>query len=328
MRCSSRNVGVLLVTLLSPIWASCGNPTPLPTRPTPTTEPATPTTSPAPPPPVPIATATRVSINGNFALSTIGETTQLTATATLSDGSTKDVTGDGKWTSGDTRVIAVSPTGLMTVVGFGASSISFVYQTRFAGTTATATPAGTFVILGGVREPGEGPILGVRVVDVTSGRSVVTDSSGQFSMAELRSPQAHVKGEKDGYEPAEGDATGARIDLPMQHVVRLTVGDTVKPAVLAPHDLSYTVGGRRCDDCRLIRVAVPQPGIVQVHVTWGNTASNLSLFAEGQVVEGGARELTADVPIAAPREVLMYLGMTPPGSVSSHTAFTFERSLK
>ena len=96
---------------------------------------------------------------------------------------------------------------------------------------------------------------------------------------------------------------------------------------MGQNGLVYPVGGNSCTDCRLIRVVVPQAGTVHVHVTWV-TAATLSLYAEGQVVNGGTRELTADVRIDAPREVLMYLGGTPSNGLSTDTAFTFETSMR
>jgi hypothetical protein len=78
----------------------------------------------------------------------------------------------------------------------------------------------------------------------------------------------------------------------------------------------------------VIHVFVPQAGTVHIQVTWTVAASQLSLFAEGQVVKGTARELTADVPINASREVLMYLGAEPPNAVGTHTPFTFATSLR
>jgi hypothetical protein len=312
---SSRGNSILLLILLAPIWTSCGKDEPSVTAPT------TPTSTPAP-------AVTRVSINGNVTLTRVGETTQLTAVATLSDNTTKDVTSDGRWLLSDIRVITISPTGLITAVGFGAHDVFFTYQTKGAQMTVTVTPPGTFAIAGRVREPGVGGLANVRVVDTMSGGSATTDSEGQFSLAELPRLQAHFKAEKEGYEPAEVDATQTNVDLPLQRVVRLVAGETVKPAGLAPNDLSYTVGSNRCNDCRLIRVVVLQAGTVHVHVTWTVTASTLCLFAEGQVVAGETLELTADVPINAPREVLMYLGAAPPNAVSAHTPFTLETSLR
>jgi hypothetical protein len=63
-----------------------------------------------------------------------------------------------------------------------------------------------------------------------------------------------------------------------------------------------------------------------VHVTWPSGAK-LSLFAEGQVVEG-TNDLSADVPIGAPREVLMYFGAVSEGVVKAHTAFVFATSMR
>ena len=148
------------------------------------------------------------------------------------------------------------------------------------------------------------------------------------SLAELPLLQAHFKSEPTGYEPGEVDATRTTVDLPVQRVVRLTAGETVKPDGLAPNDLSYTVGADHCIDCHLIRVVVPQAGTLHVHVTWAATVSQLSLFAEGQVVAGSAGDLTADVAVNTPREVLMYLGGASPNSVRGHTPFTFETAMR
>ena len=142
----------------------------IPTPTAPTTPAASPTA-----PSTPAASATRISISGNAALTRIGETSQLTATATLSDNTTKDVTGDGRWSSGDVRVITLSSTGLMTVVAFGVSLVSFNYQNRGSGLSVTATPPGTFAISGRVRRPAGGPLPNFRVVDAISGRFGMTD---------------------------------------------------------------------------------------------------------------------------------------------------------
>src|SRR5882672_9989405 len=147
--------------------------------------PTPPTTQAASPPATPAASVTRITITGNVALTKIGETSQLTATATLNDNTTKDVTADGRWTVGDARVIAVGVTGLITVVGFGSTSVSCGYQSRGNSLPVIATPPGTFVIAGRLRDPGRGAVPNVSVVDAMSGRSGMSDTSGQFSVAEL-----------------------------------------------------------------------------------------------------------------------------------------------
>ncbi|HXG54227.1 MAG TPA: hypothetical protein VNJ03_02515, partial [Vicinamibacterales bacterium] len=112
---SSRIVGGAAVTLLLVLGACDGGRAPSP----PTTPPA-PTTPTAPPPAL-----TGLSISGNLTLMAIGETSQLTATASFSDNTTKDVTAGGNWRTGDATVVTVNPGGLLTVVGFGVSDVSF-----------------------------------------------------------------------------------------------------------------------------------------------------------------------------------------------------------
>ncbi len=316
IRYSRSRLGVVLLILLASTWTSCGGDKSTPTPTTPTS------------PSTPSPTVTGLSITGNLTLTAVGETSQLMATASLSDNTTKDVTTSGRWQWGDSRVITISSGGLVTVVGFGATWISFVYQTRGATGNVMATLPGTFAIGGRVREPGVGNLPNVTVVDTISGRSATTGSDGEFSIAELPRLPAHIKVEKEGYEPAEVDATQGYVDLPIQRVVRLVAGETVRPADLAPNDLSYTVGGNSCSPCRLIRVVVSQAGTVHVRVTWTPAASKLTLFVEGQVVPGLADGLIADVPINGPREVLMYLGTVPPIALPGHMPFTFETSLR
>jgi len=53
---------------------------------------------------------------------------QLTATARLSDGSTRDVTSTAAWTSSNALFATVSPTGMVTVVGSGELDVRAVYQ--------------------------------------------------------------------------------------------------------------------------------------------------------------------------------------------------------
>ncbi|HXG72418.1 MAG TPA: hypothetical protein VNJ04_17580, partial [Gemmatimonadaceae bacterium] len=305
---------------LSPAWTGCGGETRTPT-------PTAPTAPTAPPP-----TPTALSFSGNLTLTSIGETSQLTVTASFSDNTTKDVTAGGIWRTGDATVVTVSPGGLLTVVGFGISTVSFnlSFQSPHGvgslgtGKTVTATPPGTVALRGRVSEPGAGGVASTLIVDTLSGRSATTDSNGAFSLAELpRVP--FFKVEKDGYEPIAVSAPGSYVELRIQRVVRLIAGEMVKPAALAPSDLSYTVGSNRCSPCRLIRVGVPQPGTLHVRVT---SERRLRLFAEGQVVTGEPIELIADVPINTRREVVMYLGLVESPGSGVKTAFTFETSMR
>jgi hypothetical protein len=290
--------------------------------------PTAPSPTPTAPAPAPAPSVTSLTVAGLMVLTDFGQTTQLKATATLADGTTQDVTTSARWSISNSAFGMTAP-GQFQVLAFGVTPFFATYMSRSANGFLTATPPGTFAVYGGVREPGAGTIPGVRVTEITSGRSTL--SSGQFTLGALPSSQVRLVAEKDTYESpvvlATATSPNVSIDIPMQRFVQLTAGETVTPHVLAPHDLSYLVGTLRCDDCRLMHVIVPVPGRLHIHITW-TPRVRLTLFAEGRVLADGDNELTADVPVSTPGEVLIYLGVTPPNSVTSHTTFKVETSMQ
>lgn len=70
---------------------------------------------------------------------TSGSTTQLAATGTFADNSTKDLTSQVAWSSGTTSVATVSSTGLVTGVSAGTSTITVTVNTSSATVTGMAT---------------------------------------------------------------------------------------------------------------------------------------------------------------------------------------------
>jgi hypothetical protein len=64
-----------------------------------------------------------------------------------------DLTGKVRWAPLSGAVVSISPSGFLTVVGFGRGTIGAAYGTKSATQSVTATPAGTFAIAGRVREP-------------------------------------------------------------------------------------------------------------------------------------------------------------------------------
>ena len=283
----------------------------------------------------------RISIVGNVIFNGIGQTGQFTATATFNNGSSKNVTPDGQWQSSDTHVATVSETGEAKIVGFGTCVISFEYEKQHAAVNVRASPPNTFTLRGQVRDPGSGGLPGVVVVQTSSGRSAVTDGIGEFVITLDDSPrrQFRLKLEKDGYETREVEVDFETreywVDLPMQRVVRLAAGETVKPADLAPDDVPYVIGKDVCI-CRLIRVAVPRAGTVGVRVSWPKIpegaaeGDTMHLIAEGVTVSG-EDEVTADVRVSTAREVVMYFGMIQTRLRSwprDYVAFTFETTIR
>jgi len=72
------------------------------------------------------STVSMVAVTGT--VSAVGATSQFVATATLSTGTTQDVTGQSTWQSSNTAVATVNPTGLVTGVGVGTAQITATYQ--------------------------------------------------------------------------------------------------------------------------------------------------------------------------------------------------------
>ena len=278
-----------------------------------------PSATPSPPPPPSVV---GVTLTGNTSLSAVGETSQLTLTAALSDATTKDVTHETQWSVVDTRVVRISPGGLLTVDALGRTSVTANYQGRIVSRRITATPPGTYIVSGRVREPGLGGLLDATVTDRASGRSERSNPDGFFSLAGLPAPQVRLAIAKPDYEPREVGATEAgEVDGALQRVVRVTAGDSVDPAPLAPMDLAYDIDGAICQPCRMIRIVVPSSGDMEMRVTW-QMPGTLVLHAGGMTVSSNSGALSNFVTIPTPRELIVYVGATDAAG-GSHKRFTF-----
>jgi hypothetical protein len=298
-----------LVFFLASLTVSngCGNNDSLASRLKPPTTSTPPTSAPLP---TPASTLQSVSMTGTLALTSIGQTSQLTASASYSDQTSKDVTADGNWSTGDSRVATVAAGGLVTVAGFGITTVSVRYLNKGAGGQITATPAGTFALWGRVREPGLSGLPNVSVRDMSSARVATTNSDGAFSFGGLMTSTPRLRAERDGYEPYEAIADRSLYaDLPLQRVIRIVPGETVKPPPLAPNDLEYTIGSRECFPCRRIRVMMPAPGVVEFRVSWQLPSLRLTLIADGIAYPSTSTTLLASVPFASAGEAIVYLGM-------------------
>lgn len=298
---------VLVAALAGGLACDRSNPAPVPTAPTPT-----PTS-----PPVAVAPSlVRITITGTSALTAVGETSALTATATYSDASTKAVTNDVVWSSTDPSSIAISSTGVLTVMRFGTSYILARYLSKSVTANVRATPPGTFIVAGRVREPGSGGIENARVLELASGLSTMSlggDFAGQYSVGGLTNARLVV--DKEGYERITIDATpNGSDDVPMQRLVRIARGENVS-STIAPNDMDYrSVPNSPCYPCRLIRVTGAQAGELQLRVTWTEPHSTLNVWVDGRLFAGTARgpsEIVADMPVVA-GELLVYVGLTGP----------------
>jgi hypothetical protein len=274
-----------------------------------------------------------LTMTGNLKLNAIGETSQLTATATYADGSTRDVTNEARWTSGTPAVATLGPVptaGLLTARGLGASFISVSYpltgRPLFKSGQAIVTPPGTFIITGRTREPGAGGVAAATVTHLTSGRSSLTDANGNVNLGGLTgSPR--VSFWKEGYEGVTTDVVpDAFADMPLQRVVHAVAGGPPLVGKLAPNDVEYAVtGSTHCQPCRLIRVTSPTAGNVQLKLTWVDPSLVLNVWVNGRIFssEPDQREVTAAFA-AGPTELLVYVGRVKgaPVEFQDYAAFT------
>ena len=79
--------------------------------------------------PTSTVTVVSLSIDGNASLSVRGETSQLTARATMSDGHIEDRTSVVQWSSSDATIAIVSRSGLLTAMGDGRTVVTAKLET-------------------------------------------------------------------------------------------------------------------------------------------------------------------------------------------------------
>jgi len=270
------------------------------------------------------------TINGRTSLGAIGETTQLTAVATFPDKTVRDVTSEAGWTSENESVATVSSSGVVTAVGFGAAQIDATYANwGHISVHIGVTPAGTFAVTGSVREPGQGAVPGVRVLEQASGRSTLTDVAGNYTLALLAG--IRLRFDKDGYEAREGDIAPDNTGfMTMQRIVRITAGETAVVPKLTHMDMSYAVGPDRCFPCRLIRIVAPTAGTFRFDLAWDrDSGSPLYLWVGGQrfAADPNATRLGADAALHGGENVV-YVGYYNWRLLSgSSIAFTLATSL-
>ena len=103
-----------LVLLLALAASSCGGETP---------------TAPSPPS-APAPSPTSVIVSGWLSPLAIGQSIQLSATVTYSDGSSRSVTTEATWQSSNSTVAVVSPVGLVVAQGRGSAEIRATYASN------------------------------------------------------------------------------------------------------------------------------------------------------------------------------------------------------
>jgi len=172
------------------VLASCSDAPKAPTTPSP----FPPSVSAIPP------SVSALSVSGIDVPLVAGQSVQLTATATLSDGTSSDVTARVSWSSENTAVATISSAGLLQVVGGGEASLVATYQDL----TARAPVLVGFDVSGQIREaePFSTPIANAQVEVIggpSAGQKVTSDANGRFSLAGITRGGFALVFSKDGY---------------------------------------------------------------------------------------------------------------------------------
>lgn len=184
-------------------------------------------------PAAPAATVSRVTVNGTPP--EIGQTSQLTATATLSDGSTQDVTRLATWQSSNASSATVSSSGLVTGIAPGESDISATYQS-VSGSQRVVIAARTFSVSGVITDSETGQPLQRAEVQALDGAqagktSPPTDAAGAFTLSGLSPGMVTVRARATGYDSRDHRIT-LDADIRADFGLRRSCSYSVTPALI------------------------------------------------------------------------------------------------
>jgi Carboxypeptidase regulatory-like domain len=225
----------------------------------------------------PQPTTRTVAVAGSASL-TPGQTSHLTATATLTDGSIVNVSTSAQWSSSDESIVRVSAAGVATAGGIGDADIAAVYQGVRSNVLPVAVrrPDPALTVSGTIHEAGGGrPLSGV-TVKVYFGPTALTDDNGRYSLEVPANSGAFLTFSKDGFEPSNarvifqksGETT---VDATLQPSIAISAGEVLN-GTLFPDDPLYqlpTIDGDEyfCSPCKVVRVTTTADGLLDVHLS-------------------------------------------------------------
>jgi hypothetical protein len=167
--------------------------------------------------------AQSLAITGVVPLEHPGDTLQLRAIATFSDGSTRDVTSEATWRSFDSRVVSIAQGGVLTATGYGTTDISAMFQPAYRMANVRVIPGGMFLVKGRVTEELRYPIPDAGVSVTQPDGSVIrttTNANGDFMLPGRG--DVLLRAEKDGYTAQEKRAAVDRdmiVSLELQRLL-------------------------------------------------------------------------------------------------------------
>ena len=207
--------------------------------------------TPPPPPPPPPPVLQRIEISGLPASWTVGQTTNLTATAVFSSGPSQNVTASATWSSSDSAVATVSG-GTVTCLRAGNTIIRASSQgitSSDVNLQVSASPATTFTLSGTVREGSATPIPNATVLIVdgaNANKSTTTDNAGLYRLLSLVPGTFKVRATASGFEVSELNVTVGNSDAVRDfELTRPAQNPTANPGgpYDTRHDMNVTFDG-------------------------------------------------------------------------------------
>jgi hypothetical protein len=145
----------------------------------------------------------------------VGDTAQFTAMATMSNGSTANVTSDAAWTTSDPSIFAVAAGGRVTALKEGSADVRASYQGTAAKDVTPAQPFLMFTAYGTVTAapPDFDALSGARV-DITPSPSgalfAMTDARGDYTFQPLKGGVYTITESHDGFHTLTRTITATR----------------------------------------------------------------------------------------------------------------------
>jgi carboxypeptidase family protein/Big-like domain-containing protein len=137
---------------------------------------------------------------------TVGTSSQFTAVAVRTDGTTDGVTAQAAWRSSNTAVATVSSNGVVEAVSRGTVEIAATYGGAKGAFSFDIAAATSFTLSGAVTDATTRlPIAGAAVVarDASgTSRTATTNSTGRYSIPDLPSGALDISVRADGYAPS------------------------------------------------------------------------------------------------------------------------------
>ena len=143
-----------------------------------------------------------LTVSGTLSLHRPGDAGQLTATAWLEGGQTKDVTRDAMWSCNCQVKVSA---GLVTATGYGQGDLAVIYQTLRQSIPVRVAPDGTFLIEGTVTNASQSNVADVEATSASGTYTTTSDASGTFVVPAAGATTLRVS--MSGYDTAVRQVT-------------------------------------------------------------------------------------------------------------------------